>query len=172
MENVILQDLKSIARSARGYIDHIYLHWTAGRYHQTFADYHINITGDGGIVISTTDLTEKKAHTWRRNGRAVGITLCCAYNASPNAMGDYPPTEAQIEVMSQVVAILASEMNLSISADVVMTHAEAADLDSYGPATTCERWDLWHLPDSADGQIKPGGEVIRGKANWYLQAGG
>ena len=44
-----------------------------------------------------------------------------------------------------------------------MTHAEAADLDDYGPATTFERWDLWKLA-SADGTLQDGGALIRSKA--------
>ena len=48
------------------------------------------------------------------------------------------------------------------------THCEAAEEDDYGPTTTCERWDLWYLPDiPATEELKPGGEVIRGKAAWW-----
>ena len=50
-----------------------------------------------------------------------------------------------------------------------MTHEEAAMLDGYGPYSGDPetRWDLWYLPDS-DGTMKSGGDVIRGKALWYL----
>lgn len=171
MEFVNLEQIKRFAEKGKGGIDRIYLHWTAGRYDQIFADYHINIVGDGNICISTRDFTIKKAHTWRRNSRAIGICLCCAYHATTNNMGDYPPTTKQIESMSKVVATLSEALNLPISAETVMTHAEAADLDDYGPSTTCERWDLWFLSDSADGQIKNGGDVIREKAIWYQQQG-
>lgn len=44
-------------------------------------------------------------------------------------------------------------------------HAEAAELDEYGPNTTCERWDLWLLPDSKDWGST--GDYIRGKAIYY-----
>ena len=79
-----------------------------------------------------------------------------------------PPTELQIDSMAKVVAVLCEELGLEINADTVMTHAEAADLDDYGPATTFERWDLWKLLDvPGDGELKPGGDVIRGKAIWW-----
>ena len=42
-------DVQQMALDARGKINKIYIHWTAGHYNQTFGDYHINITGDGSI---------------------------------------------------------------------------------------------------------------------------
>jgi len=61
-------------------ISRIYLHWTAGRYDQLFGDYHICIDGDGGVH-RMADFETKLAHTWRRNSNAVGIALCCCYQA-------------------------------------------------------------------------------------------
>ena len=46
-----------------------------------------------------------------------------------------------------------------------MTHAEAADLDGYGPDTTCERWDLAVLKN--DDEWMSGGDTLRGKAIFY-----
>ena len=41
--------------------------------------------------------------------------------------------------------------------------------DRSGDAET--RWDLWYLRDSpGDGAMKPGGQVIRGKALWYAKS--
>ena len=103
--------------------------------------------------MATTDyLTEHKDHTWRRNSRAIGIALACCVDAVAYAdgcvdFGNVPPTELQIDSMAKVVAVLCEELGLDINADTVMTHAEAADLDDYEPATTFERWDLWKLPD-------------------------
>ena len=148
-------------------INHIYLHWSASRYNQVFDDYHINIMGksseygDGGLYFTTDNLAERKSHTWKRNTGAIGITLAAAYGASSNAsMGEYPPTKQQLESMKQAVAILCTVLDIPIDKDHVMTHAEAADLDDYGPATTVERWDLM-------GQ----GDDIRGGAIWYTQNG-
>jgi hypothetical protein len=166
------QQLIDYANNAKGSgIDKIYLHWSASRYDQVFNDYHINILGDGTVYFTTDNLAEVKSHTWHRNTGAIGITLACAYNASsPENMGDYPPTPQQIETMAQVVAILCGILDIPITKENVMTHAEAADLDGYGPETTVERWDLWKLVDS-DGVMKSGGDVIRGKAIYYQQKG-
>lgn len=168
MYPVTLDNIKTMAEQTAGQINEIYLHWTAGHYGQFFDDYHIGIDTDGSIHASTVDLTEQKAHTWHRNGGAVGIALSCCYNASTCAWGPEPPTPQQIESIAQVVAALCTGLGLPIDADHVMTHAEAADLDGYGPASTCERWDLWMLPGVARGY---GGEIIRGKAIFYQQEG-
>jgi hypothetical protein len=169
MKHVTLEELKPMAEDARGSIDHIYLHWSAGHYHQFFDDYHINIDSDGNVYVSTDDLTEKKAHTWHRNTGAVGIAMTCCAFADTNDLGKEPPTQAQIEAMSQVVAALCGGMGIPITPRYVMTHSEAADLDDYGPATTCERWDLLFL--SNDTKDVNGGDTIRGKAIFYQQNG-
>ena len=89
----------------------IYLHWTAGRYETCFSDYHINITGDGNIYVSTEDLSEALNHTWRRNSGSIGIALCCGYGAGSTSLGSYPPTAKQIEVMAQVIDRVATAGN-------------------------------------------------------------
>ena len=163
-----LQELKMMKNPN---INKYYLHWTAGHYSQFFNDYHILIDYDGSIYASTNDLTELKYHTWRRNTNAVGIAMCCCYGALAHSgyntdFGAEPPTQAQIETMAKVVSVLCDDVN----SDTVMTHCEAALLDDYGPFSGDPetRWDLWYLKDY-DGQMKPGGDVIRGKAIWYQQ---
>ena len=109
--------------------------------------------------------------------------MACCYNANTNDLGPEPPTSDQIEAMARVVAVLAEALDLTIDLARVMTHAEAADnLDGlnlgydangypqgkYGPAHSCERWDLWLLPGVPRGE---GGNIIRGKANWYRNGG-
>lgn len=175
MKRITLNELRQLAQAANGKINKIYLHWTAGNYHQFFGDYHLNIDNDGAIMVTTDDLTEYKAHTWCRNSRAIGIALACCADAVAYAdgrvdFGTVPPTAMQIDSMAKVVAVLCEELGLDINVDTVMTHAEAADLDDYGPARTFERWDLWKLPDlPGDGVLKPGGDIIRGKAIWWQQ---
>lgn len=165
-----------LARDFTGEIDHIYIHWTAGWYGSYFDDYHINIDGDGTILLSTDDLAKRLSHTWRRNTRSIGIALCCCGDATAKAdgtidFGSHPPTKEQIEACAIVVDVLCAALKLPINADTVMTHCEAAELDNYGPSTTCERWDLWYLPDYINGGLEPGGDLIRGKAAWYYQNG-
>jgi hypothetical protein len=155
-----------MAIDANGVIDALYLHWSAGHYGQFFEDYHISIDADGSIYVSTNDLTERKAHTWKRNSGAVGISMACCAFATTNDLGDEPPTDEQIESMAQVIAVLCKHLDLPIDENHVMTHAEAADLDGYGAQTTCERWDLLFLRNGDEPYS--GGVILRGKANFYL----
>jgi len=167
MRSINLSELRTLAQQACGQISTIYLHWTAGHHCQAFNDYHINVLGDGTVVVSCDDLTEIKSHTWHRNSGAIGIALSCCYQATSNDLGPEPPTDAQIEAVAQVVAVLAQELGLDITRDNVMTHAEAADLDGYGPSSTCDRWDLAILHNGD--MWMSGGAILRGKAEFYRQ---
>ena len=192
MKRVTLKDIETMAKAAfpalwqeaknMGRDVKIYLHWTAGRYGQMYDDYHVNIDRDGSIWASTDDFSETLAHTWHRNTASIGITLCCGYGATTNDLGDYPPTSEQIDAMAQVVAVIAPALRLTIESERVLTHAEAADNidellpegDEYGPNNGCERWDLQFLgtdesPEWTTDYSDPrtGGNVIRGKANYW-----
>ena len=187
MREVTLQELKQLARDAYwdlwngarslGRDVKLYLHWTAARYDQTFDEYHVNITGDGRVYVSTDNLAEVKSATYRRNTGSIAITLWCAYDAAgPDDLGPYPPTEAQINAAAQVICVLADALDLTIDLDRVMTHAEAADNEDglnthedYGPNSTCERWDLWVLRQGEEPGT--GGQQMRGNANWYRGQG-
>lgn len=178
-----LDDVRRLAQNARGFIDHVYLHWTAGWYGQCYDDYHICIDKDGSIyIMCDNSLTDRKAHTLGRNTGSVGISLCCCGDASCRAdatkdygidLGSEPPTAQQIESMAEVVAVLADEFNLPLNTDeYVMTHYEAAKRDGYAPGQDSDcRWDLWFIPDyyGANGKLDEGGALIRGKAIWYMQ---
>ena len=201
METVELWRIKQLAEASReavwniakahGCEPKIYLHWSAGKYNTPFNDYHINILGDGKIVISTTDFSEVKNHTWRRNSGSIGIALACAYGASSANLGGYPPTAKQIEVMAQVINAVATGWWLTIDKAHVLTHGEAANNedggigthepyawwnDSYGDGDT--RGDLEYLGTDESPRYNPwakdgsrGGDILRGKANWYRQQG-
>ena len=170
MKKATLYDVWQLCQSAQGQINRIYLHWTAARYGQQFDDYHFNVDADGSIYQTCSSLTERKSHTWHRNTGAIGIALCCAYKATAYADGNvdfgaYPPTVAMLDSTAQLVAIICNGLQLSTSS--VLTHAEIADVDNYGPSTTFERWDLWRLVDPADNVLKDGGRVLRGLVEWY-----
>lgn len=187
MREVTLQELKRMAQTAyndlwdgarsMGRDVKLYLHWTAGRYDQTFSDYHVNITGDGRVYVSTDNLAEVKAATYMRNTGSVAIALCCALDATgTDNLGTYPPTEAQLNAIAQVVCVLADALDLTIDLQRVMTHAEAADNkdglwchDPYGPDSTVERWDLLVVHEGEERWS--GGDVLRGNANWYRAQG-
>ena len=173
MREITQQELMTLAEQAKGEIGRIYLHWTAGHYDNTYDDYHLNITGDGRLWSSCRELTEYKEHTWKHNSGAVAVSICCCADAVAYAdgsvdFGSGPPTQQQLETLAWVVAVLCRGLCLPIDDNYVMTHAEAADLDNYGPATTFERWDLWKLADS-NGVLCDGGELIRSRAKAYCQ---
>lgn len=187
---VTLEELKGMVENAReaiweqaksqGRNPKVYLHWSAGRYDSVFDDYHINITGAGKIFVTTNDLSEIKSHTWRRNTGSIGISLCCAYNATSNDLGEYAPTNIQIETIAKVIDVVATGLWLTINKEHVLTHGEAADNEDgiwchepYGPKNGCERWDLEFLETSESPKYDPwdeehrGGSILRGKAIWY-----
>ena len=162
----------------------VYLHWSAGHYGQFWSDYHVQIDKDGEIyVIADGALDDVLAATWRRNTGSVSICMLGCYGATTNNLGQESPTPLQIDGMAQAIAALCNGLWLTIDKQRVLTHGEAADNedgiephDPYGPRTTCERWDLEYLgalespkfhPWSMDGGR--GGDVLRGKANWYRQ---
>ena len=187
---VTIEELREIASEERetiweqareqGREPKIYMHWSAGHYNTVFDDYHINITADGTLYL-TGNLSDLKAHTYHRNTGAVGVSMCCAYGANTSDLGDEPPTAAQIEAMAQAVEAIADGLWLTIDMEHVMTHGEAADnvdgiyaSDPYGPQADCQRWDLQYLGTSESPYYTTnyddehtGGNVLRGKANWY-----
>lgn len=167
------ETLKKYASEARGRMYRASLHWTAGRYGQIYPDYHVSIDCDGRIYMPATDLTQYRMHIWQRNTGNIGIAMCGCYDAQANSgynmtYGSNPVTTAQIEAMAIIVAILVKYAGIPL--DNILTHQEYATIDGYGPGSGDQdtRWDLWFLPDT-DGKLKPGGDVIRGKAAWYLR---
>lgn len=154
----------------------VYLHWTAGDYDQTFPAYHLCIQGDGTIV-ETLPLDAVPSATYMRNTGSIAITLCGCMDATANGdgtfnLGSYPPTDAQIECMAQMVNVICTQLDIPIDLGHVMTHAEAADnLDGltpctpYGPENGCDRWDLAVL--KVGDEWMSGGNTIRGKAVFY-----
>lgn len=186
-----LDDIRGLCRNSNEPVNHVYLHWTAGWYGQAYDDYHICIDKDGEIYIMCDSINDYLQHTYRRNSYSVGVSLmCCAEAVANNGydadFGPEPVTASQIESMAQVVAVLSSEFNLNLSnPDDIMTHYEAACLDGYGvpygtyvngvyQGDSDSRWDLWYIPDfyGQDGKMVPGGDLIRGKAAFYIREWG
>lgn len=179
-------DLYAEARSVGQNTPKLFLHWTAGSYFAYFDEYHINVNGDGEIMLSTDDLSDVLEHTWKRNTGNIGIALCCAMDAGSKDLGGYPPTEPQIEIMAQIIATLAIALNIPITKQTVLTHGEAAAnedgwhshlryswwYDEYEDGDT--RGDLEYLGTKESPVYNPwaqdgsrGGDVLRGKANFY-----
>ena len=148
----------------------VYWHWTAGGYYDSYSDYHFCIDRDGEIE-NSLPLEEIPSATWRRNTGSIAIALCCckgakAYRNPWSAdLGANPPTDAQVEALAMLSANIADVFEIPIDDSHFLTHAEAADLDGYGPETTCERWDLAVLNEGDEWMS--GGDILRGKALFY-----
>ena len=163
----------------------VYLHWSAGHYGQFWDDYHVQIDKDGEIyVIGDGELDDVLEATYRRNSGSVSICILGCLDANTNNLGQESPTPLQIEGMAQAIAALCNGLWLTIDKTRVLTHGEAADNEDgvyahepYGPKSTCERWDLEYLGTMESPKFHPwtedggrGGDVLRGKANWYRKA--
>ena len=171
---ITMDELLQLATEAAGLITRQYWHWTGGDYNTTHTDkYHIAIKGDGTMWTSCTSLTEKLNHTFMRNSNSVGINICACLDAvHQNNLGPYPPTEAQLNTLSQAAAAICINAGIPLDIQHCMTHAEAADNrdgwyahEPYGPDTTVERWDLDVLREGEP--PRSGGDSIRGNARYY-----
>ena len=167
----------------------VVLHWTAGKYYSYFPSYSINIDGDGDIHIMNRDFAKPTSHNYMKNSASIGITLCCAYNATTNNLGEYPPTEEQIEAMAKIMAVLSEALGIDIDIVHMPTHGESAmnfdyriyfsdytgyEDNVYGPGATCERWDLQKIRDTDPWTTDPddpmsGGNQLRSLARAFRQ---
>ena len=162
----------------------MYLHWSAGHYGQFWDEYHVQIDKGGEIyVIADGELDDVLAATYLRNSGSVSLCILGCLGAGTNNLGPEAPTATQIEGMAQAIAAVCNGLWLTIDKQRVMTHGEAADNedgicphDPYGPKNGCERWDLEYLGTMESPKFHPwaedgmrGGDVLRGKANWYRQ---
>lgn len=173
---MISEEIKEEIRNKREYFYRFkfpvttYLHWTAGRYYTTFNDYHFCIDGDGEIIL-TRPIDERPKATYQRNSGSIAIALCCCYEGRPEDLGDYPPTEAQIETCAELMAAIAEIFEIPVDKEHFMTHGEIADIDGYGidSGDPDLRWDLQILRTGAE--WRSGGDILRGKAQYYLEQG-
>ena len=162
----------------------MYLHWSAGHYGQYWDDYHVQIDRDGEIyVIGDGEMDDVLAATWKRNSGSVSISILGYVGATADDLEQESPTPLQIDGMAQAIAALCNGLWLTIDKTRVLTHGEAADNEDgvyahepYGPKNGCERWDLEYLGTIESPTYNPwaedgtrGGDVLRGKANWYRQ---
>lgn len=154
-------------------LNRIYCHWSAGHYTTLEPAYHIIIDGDGKIY-AMNSLDKTLAATWRRNTNSINVSMMCcpdavAYSDTSVDFGSEPPKDIQITNMAKIICIICEELDIPLDKTSVFTHAEIADIDGYGIHGTDPdmRWDLLLLKDPADGNLKPGGDVVRGLAIWF-----
>ena len=186
LEALAGQYREAIAAAAQRYSREtkVYLHWSAGHYGQYWDDYHVQIDKDGEIYfIGGGEFDDILAATWKRNSGSVSISILGCVGADTNNLGQESPTPLQIDGMAKAIAALCNGLWLTIDKQRVMTHGEAADNEdgiepheAYGPRHGCERWDLEYLGTEESPTYNPwaedgtrGGDVLRGKANWYRQ---
>ena len=135
------EEVRKMGKEVRGRIKKIYLHWTTGHYGEVDDLYHLCVDQDGRVFVNCKTLLAEKAHTWLRNLNSVAIALCCcagatcwvpaginaqkvkgAYancrNEHPECAlvkyGTEPPTPLQVEMMANVVAVLADALEIAI----------------------------------------------------------
>ncbi|WP_052076917.1 N-acetylmuramoyl-L-alanine amidase [Veillonella montpellierensis] len=167
--NYTLNDIEYLASVSNA--DKVTLHWSATDYDTTSPHYHICILGDGTIYSDHDNFDVRLAHTSMRNTGNIGVSIMCMQDGTVMkdgtvGFGTYPPTDEQIETMAQVVASICKGKGWQPTYDVVKTHSEWADIDGYGIFDDDPdlRWDLYKIPQESGN----GGDIIRGKANWYL----
>jgi hypothetical protein len=165
-----------------GRIDRIYTHWSAHDYGSVFPAYHFCVAIDEGgeiVVVNTHDVRENMrdvslapeepyaAHTRRRNGFALGISIMAMSNATPDDFGPYPLTGELIAGLCLVGGGLARRYGVPIDAEHVMSHAEAALRDGYFGTEPQERWDIARLEANPrplhPSEALEAGEVLRAR---------
>lgn len=140
-----------------GRIEAIYTHWSAHDYASVFPAYHFCVVQmpNGEIEVANThDVRENMRdvyagpeeeyaqHTRKRNSYALGISVMAMEGATPQDFGTYPLTDRLVEGLCVVGARLVSFYGVTLDAEHVMTHAEAALRDGYFGTEPNQRWDL------------------------------
>lgn len=170
-----------------GRIERIYTHWSAHDYRSVFPAYHYCVAtndADEIVVVQTSDLRDNMrevrelperpytAHTRGRNSYAAGISIMAMEGSTPTDFGEYPLTEPLINALCLTAAHLAKFYNITIDADHVMSHAEAALRDGYFGTGPEQRWDIARLRAEpralvpADGTTV--GEELRSRMRTFL----
>lgn len=146
----------------------IYLHWSGGSYNSVPNAYNTVVTGDGDVKHVHEYTKSGLAHTWRRNSRGVGLGIAAMGVKSGEwnerqAWKDYPPTPKQLGALTLEAARLAISWgwNRSEIERRVITHAEAALQDGYGPGSGDAemRWDFHYLDPNR--KHETGGKILR-----------
>lgn len=146
----------------------IVFHWTGGNYTPCSVDlehYHYLIDGQGGVHtgkytpednINCND-GKYAAHCGGGNTGRIGLAICCRKDL--NTL----PTRKQVEAMCNLAAQLCYVYGLK-PIDCI-THAEFGQAN---PKTTSYgKIDINELPYAAVKGVKPCGDYLRNKIQWY-----
>ena len=130
----------------------IFLHWSAGSHTTAYNAYHSIALGDGTVVRHTPCDQDKYSHTGGANTNSVGLAIAAAAGAQERGkLGQYAPTDAQINAMTLEAAKLAVKWGWSEATidKNVRTHGEwerYATQNGILPGSP-QRWDLDRLKD-------------------------
>lgn len=158
----------------------ICIHWTAGPYAQTGADfehYHFTVGKDGKVDAgkfkpedNIPPLVSGKyaAHCGGGNSNVIGISLRgMAGYRNPEQVGLYPLTEKQCEAAWKKCAELCHQYGIEVTENTVYTHYE---FGRKNPKTTSRgKIDINHLPYQPNLGSLAVGDFIRNKVRWYLE---
>ena len=130
----------------------IFLHWSAGSHTTAYNAYHSIALGDGTMIRHTPYDQDKYSHTGGANTNSVGLAIAAAAGASERGkLGQYAPTDAQLNAMTLEAAKLAVKWGWSESTidKNVRTHGE---WERYATRNgilsgSPQRWDLDRLKD-------------------------
>jgi len=141
----------------------IFIHWSAGRRRDAYPDYTWIVMGDpdGQVRQNYSEENTPIYATWHENGDSIDIAAMGALGAVlGGTKGGEWPTALQRERIAYLIAQDAHRWAIPIDRGHVMTHAEIATIDGYGPGSGSPdtRWDFY-------GE----GDWFRSKAIWYLQ---
>ena len=157
----------------------IIIHWTAGPYDRTQADYlhyHYTIGPNGEIDHGKFDVEANNpplragryaAHCGGGNSYAIGVALRgMAGYVSPSNVGKYPLTKKQCEAAWQFIAGLCKGYGIEVTENTVSTHYEYGKKNP--KTSSAGKIDITFLPHEP--HLKPNqvGDYIRNKVRWYL----
>ena len=160
---------KGVPFSASKPMQQIYLHWAGTPYNAAPSVYNSIAKGDGTLVRSHAYGAGGLAHTSGRNSRGVGLSIAAmgvkgGKWSEKRAWKEFPPTNAQLNAMTAEAARIAIAWGWKksdISKSKILTHAEAALKDGYGPGSgdSQMRWDYHYM--NPGGKPGSGGEILR-----------
>jgi len=160
---------KGVPFSASKPMQQIYLHWAGTPYNAAPSVYNSIAKGDGTLVRSHAYGAGGLAHTAGRNSRGVGLSIAAmgvkgGKWSEKRAWKEFPPTNAQLNAMTAEAARIAIAWGWKksdISKSKILTHAEAALQDGYGPGSgdSQMRWDYHYM--NPGGRPGSGGEILR-----------
>ena len=160
---------KGVPFSASKPMQQIYLHWAGTPYNAAPSVYNSIAKGDGTLVRSHAYGAGGLRHTYGRNSRGVGLSIAAmgvkgGKWSEKRAWKEFPPTNAQLNAMTAEAARIAIAWGWKksdISKSKILTHAEAALQDGYGPGSgdSQMRWDYHYM--NPGGRPGSGGEILR-----------